>query len=795
MSASVKVMSEGCRPLDNLFWTQTIPGYSFVFVLLWISILAFPRFPDNDLDASWRMVLSYALNHNIQFGKDFIFTYGPLGFLMSRTYAGSHFYSHIIWQSFSSAVCAWIIMRTARNLSPARTFFYYVYFLLLGTIYDDALQTIIIVLLGLDLIREAPKDSKILPLCITGFLATSSNIKFTNFLMAVIAVGCACCYDLACKRRHRALFVASAYGITFVGIWIALGQNPLNIPAYFFNSLEVSGGYTEAMAWNEEKRLFYCGLGALVALVAYSLLQYLTRLDKLKATFLLAIFGAGLYLQWKHGFVRADNHVIGFFIYSLLPVAAFPAWLEDAKGFQKSKSVLLLTAGVTSLLGLYFALPKTVIYSLSGLNDRIKNNVESLSGLRRLHAVYKERWGRDQASLSMPKTKEKVGDASIDVLGYEQGIALYNGFHYTPRPIFQSYLVYTSKLIMANVDFFKKETAPNYVLQRYQTIDNRFPSLDDARVLNVLFKDYSFVFVENGYVLWQRKSDSTREDSFAPKFRRAENIGFNQRVELRELQDSNVWLTVKYKPSYLGKIRALLYKSPSVMITVFAGNTILRRFRLVGPMAEDGFLVNPLIENQVDLLRFISGQSGKLVTAFSIDVAGSVGKFFQNTVEIRLYSLPSLPPSEVQIPDFQASDYGGIFRSFPASITSVLPTNRVKIGTVNALMVHAPSEMVFDVTSRSTAVSGRFGFVPGAYSNGGNTDGAEFSISWVSNGKRIALFKQYLDPVRNTRDRDLHSFTLDISSLGEGKLLLRTDPGPKQDAAWDWTAWIDIEIK
>ena len=255
----------------------------------------------------------------------------------------------------------------------------------------------------------------------------------------------------------------------------------------------------------------------------------------------------------------------------------------------------------------------------------------------------------------MPHVKREVGFASLDVLGYQQGIALYNDFHYTPRPIFQSHSTHTPRLIQANVDFFKSESAPEYVLQRYQTIDNRFPSLDEARVLNILLVNYTFVFAENGYLLWKKKGNSSTKVSFIPKLHREDKIQFNERIELSELRHGNVWVAVKYQPSFLGRIRSLLYKPPSVKITVFDQNTTLGRFNLVGPMAEDGFLLNPLIANQFDLLRFINGQLGKQITSFSIDIDASEQKFYRIPFELRLYSLPSLPPSEVQESDFQSS--------------------------------------------------------------------------------------------------------------------------------------------
>ena len=659
---SPKIGSE-VNPVEGLSQTQTISGGVFFFLLLWLSIVAFPRFPSNELDPSWSMVLSYAVNQNLQFGKDIIFTYGPLGFLMGRTYAGIHFYSHIIWQFLSAAVFAWLIVRTARNLSPVRSFFYYFYFLLLGTIFDDSFHRIIIILIGLDIIREAPHDEKLLASTMSGVLAIMSLVKFTDLALSFIVIVCACFYDLVCKRHRRALLIVASYGLVFITIWTAVGQNPVNIPMYISNSLEITRGYNEGLNWEETNRIFNLGLATVFILISYSALYYITHPHKIKSALLISVFGASLYLQWKHGFVQPNPfHIVGFFIFGLFPLMALRASLEDKARAQNAKNLLLFIAGVTSLVGVYFAMPQLLIYGLPAWPDRMVGNLESIIELRRLHGIYEERWKTDQSSFNMPHVKREVGFASLDVLGYQQGIALYNDFHYTPRPIFQSHSTHTPRLIQANVDFFKSESAPEYVLQRYQTIDNRFPSLDEARVLNILLVNYTFVFAENGYLLWKKKGNSSTKVSFIPKLHREDKIQFNERIELGELRHGNVWVAVKYQPSFLGRIRSLLYKPPSVKITVFDQNTTLGRFNLVGPMAEDGFLLNPLIANQFDLLRFINGQLGKQITSFSIDIDASEQKFYRIPFELRLYSLPSLPPSEVQESDFQSSTPADVSR-------------------------------------------------------------------------------------------------------------------------------------
>ena len=55
------------------------------FILFFIASLIIPRHifntPSFGLDASWQIAINLAIKENLKFGKDFIFTYGPWGFL------------------------------------------------------------------------------------------------------------------------------------------------------------------------------------------------------------------------------------------------------------------------------------------------------------------------------------------------------------------------------------------------------------------------------------------------------------------------------------------------------------------------------------------------------------------------------------------------------------------------------------------------------------------------------------------------------------------------------------------
>src|SRR5436853_265832 len=83
-------LSSGPEPPE----TPNFPARSAIQVflaalLLSVAVLTFPQLPlGKDTDSSWRAMLAYAYEHNLQFGPDIAFTFGPLGFLTIPGYSG-----------------------------------------------------------------------------------------------------------------------------------------------------------------------------------------------------------------------------------------------------------------------------------------------------------------------------------------------------------------------------------------------------------------------------------------------------------------------------------------------------------------------------------------------------------------------------------------------------------------------------------------------------------------------------------------------------------------------------------
>ena len=93
-------------------------GRPLLWLLLAMAIISLPRYPTLELDSSWRMALGWFFHQGLQIGRDVVFTYGPLGYVMGRTYFGLQFASLVLWQVFTGGVFAAVIIASARVPRP-----------------------------------------------------------------------------------------------------------------------------------------------------------------------------------------------------------------------------------------------------------------------------------------------------------------------------------------------------------------------------------------------------------------------------------------------------------------------------------------------------------------------------------------------------------------------------------------------------------------------------------------------------------------------------------------------------
>ena len=764
------------------------------FLLMVLVMITLPLPPANELDASWRMALGRFFSEGRQFGVDVVFTYGPLGFLMGKTYSGGMLTSLILWQLFQAVLFTTLIFRLGLQLQGYSRYAYFVFFYLFGITYEDSLYLHIIALAGFELLREEPEERRGLNACFGILLGGLSLFKFTNLMIAgIFAASAAGLYAWRSRYRQAIWLLGWTTGSFLLG-WVLCRQNPLNLPAYLLNSWEISQGYSETMGIPTPPEALRIGLITLGLVGGYLLIYSLTLADRARAMATSLALAAYIFLSWKHGYVRADGHMIGFFYAVLLPATACPVLLGDAPrwGFLRHRLLNFIT--LSALIGINVALPGLVRGCLGNLQERFFDSFIHLQNPSEMVERYKAKLAEQRGLCDLPETRAIVGKASIDMLGFEQGAILFNDFNYQPRPVFQSYSVYRPRLSRLNADYYASKRAPQYALLKLQTIDRRLVTFDDPEVLHLLTQRYTYVQSEKGYQLWKLNPGPFSEGEVAPRLLHSARLVPGQPFMVDDFNRQPLWVTVDVQPSMLGRLVGFVYKLPIVLLRLQDTHEAVSEYRMPLPQGRTGFIVNPMVEDPFSYMNFAGGHPERILRSLTLVIAPKDRSYFADEYKVTIYSLP---PSNAGREFFRQAQQRlfHMFNVVPVSYEAHTPLSEGIIDGKSVMVFHMPSEMLLDVPKGSTEIHGLIGFMPGAYSNGGNTQGGVFTVKWVLGSEEVVLFEKKLDPVHRTEDRGLHSFKAALPPRAGGRLVLRTDPVSRNAISWGWTCWSELTLK
>ena len=767
-------------------------GQAVLLVLLWLSLFRMPLLPSAGLDPSWRLTLDYAFSHHLQFGTDIVFTYGPLGYLLAATTSGEHYLHYLIWQFAANVIFAAVIWLFGRSFQGWRLVAYYAFFFFLGTIYADAVHIIIVVLLGTALLREPVATRRWLVAVISCLLAVLALVKFTNLMLASCAVAFVAGHRAWQRRWVDLALVAGSFAVSFLLGWVLWGQRPANIFTYLVNSFSVSTGYVEGMAYYETPLMLTLGLGAAFTLGAYYLLTLWRRDDLPRAIAVLLIAAAASYLNWKHGFVRADGHVLAHFVTCLLMATTFPVLLQDDGPLQRVKAGLLWVCVVLSLSGVYAATSSTITDAPAGWNYHLKEIVNALRITPDLARNSRDYFTEMKKLHALPGIKTAVDEATIDMLGNEQAYLIFNGLNFTPRPAIQSYAPYTERLLKMDEAYYRSPRAPEFVLQKIDAIDFRLPALDDSLATRYLYHHYSYVLQERGFLLWHRNKPDPELDEATPL--PSITLAFGQTVAVPDRGDSPIWVEVDARPSLLGRLRTFLYKPPPLNIALADGRGFKSTYRLIRGMARAGFLLYPFFTGNKDIVQFESGNPTIRLASFSLEVPPAQQKYFQKDVQVRFFMMKPFPHTAGAAEGSPDALYRP-FNHLPSAVKAYFPVSVIEEEGQQALFAHPPSTIEFNVDFPATRLNGKFGFTMGAYTPPNATDGAEFLVKWIgADGRAVTLFDRLLRPSTETKDRGMQSFSVPLPP-GGGRVILEITPGPKGDISFDWTYWARVRFE
>src|SRR5262249_22146533 len=208
-----------------------------------------------------------------------------------------------------------------------------------------------------------------------------------------------------------------------------------------------------------------------------------------------------------------------------------------------------------------------------------------------------------------------------DQLSCDQALVLLNRWNYRPRPVFQGYSAYTPALLADNAAFFRGGGGPRFLLWRLRAVDDRLPASEDGPALLEVFRRYRPVAEEGGFVLLERQPPSANVARTAVW----EGDGdLDEEVRLDGLAGTAHVVTIRIEDTSGGKLTKLFFRPPPIFLRVRTDDGAESRYRLIPALASAGFLLDPLLRDDDDVMRWYRGDAVPRAVAFAVGGSAAV---------------------------------------------------------------------------------------------------------------------------------------------------------------------------
>lgn len=518
--------------------------------------------PEAGLDPSWIAALHMAASDGLDFGRDVLFTYGPLGYLtVPRLYVGWTTALGALFVLAMQAILALLIIQRLRQFAgivvAAIGTFSVLAMLPAPAIGVGDRSILIPAFLALSAVWTGDRIARKaqVTLGLGGLLGAWILIKFSAVALVPLMVLAALRVNPRNKLRAVGLLVVSTVG-TMVLLWLATGANPLRIPQWLGDSLSVATGFDGALFLAAPDQQWEIG-PAILILVLLGLAAW-KRTDDADRAERLAVTAAVLFVGWilvKQGFVRHDQHSYAFFSGATLLGLVL---LRPGRGRNIGFAAVIVA--FFTCIGAY----RLDAEKLLRPDERLTQATSQLLDVGvpgRRHDVQDAARAQMSAQYAIPaEARELIRDRPVHVMPYETAAIWAYRMRWRPTPVFQEYAVYTPRLSRRNVDFLSAARAPEFLLVHTGINTAQFSSWPSAVALSVLCR-YSTVRADPTFHLLRRgRADCGPEEEVGSVLA---SPGQSILIPRRSRNDEIV--IVRFDSLEVGfgsRLRQLVYRSP-----------------------------------------------------------------------------------------------------------------------------------------------------------------------------------------------------------------------------------------
>ncbi|MCX5634461.1 MAG: hypothetical protein NTW55_01270 [Planctomycetota bacterium] len=629
------------KPANNPSCITRQSKLSKFLVFAWflvVSIFTLPLAgitPSPGIDNSWLTGLNMALIRGMQFGKDIVFTFGPLGFLFMPSFCDVNqwviAYLCGLLVHFVLVLLVFLLLPKITNSKLAFILGSALLLLILPFLrIEEKLIPIAFLLLTFAMTHQVSLKRSWLIAAMSLCLALASSIKFSATISSAgIIIAAALIFTYRRQFLNLGIMLLS-YLLAYMGIWILTGQHIANLIPYLHNSIEISTGYNQAMMCSGPNRLVpnlivvagIAGISFFYLLFAYG---FITR--KLGLVVFMLPFLVFAFMTFKFGFVRHDStHFYVFF--SIMPFLFGWIYLAHKQDLPRLLRVLLLVL-CCAMASFIFTQNLYILQNVKSNLAALKLLTHGSSYRQSLTEEYKLGL-RKQYNLSSALVAG-IGKDRIDIVPWEINLPYAYDMNWSPRPIFQSYTACTKALDLLNAGYYEN-SAPDMLLYTVETIDRRYAVFDEPATFREILKNYKPVSADSRVILLRKK---VQPDSFRRRRISAIEANIGEGIQIPKT-NGYLFANIRIENSLLGKAAAIAYRGEQMYVYLVTdkGQFV---YRFVPSTAQNGIFLSSHISDNQDLLNVFNGRPGKAIRYLGF----TTGKrwFYEDKIQIEFFEI------------------------------------------------------------------------------------------------------------------------------------------------------------
>jgi hypothetical protein len=576
---------------------------------------------------SWVLTLHEALIRGCHFGTDIVFTFGPLGFLYYGITNKTVILVLAFWSFF--AIVTWLGIREILKVCVLDSWWkkilslFVIFPIALCSVPDATDAKAFLIILIFILISSLEKKSRLVLALYALSLGLLSLIKFSWFIPAFFCILLTESGYFFQKRIGVGLLI---YITTLLFTWLACKQTLFSAKDYFINSWEVASTYQLAMPLTHEATAFSISIFVLILVIWIIIFSKILNLKSKPLYFTFTCLGSSLlfwFVVFKAGYVRNDFHelvsssVLASAFFLILPFCCdkkFKLWLFGSLG----SCVLLFNS-----YNLYQNNPNFDCRKDIALGAGYSNFLKLIEHPKLLT----ESFINEQKSLQkdFKLLSDYLQGKEIDIFPFgDTAKLILSGVNYKPRPVFESYSCYSSKLQNINSSYIEKNLNENYIILGVTNCDSRFPTLDDSTYFLRLIISFDYIGTFGNDLLLERVKgrmfSQVKISSITPKNSEAINvptISANEVLSAGSLTvvPKLIICKINIPLSFWGKLLSFIYKVIPPTIDVVLTNGDSQTFQLPITEITEGFLLSPAITSNELMIALFKNDSAALFPA------------------------------------------------------------------------------------------------------------------------------------------------------------------------------------